>query len=104
MPGKLLYRPSEDLLKKVKNKLEKWRVIFSNRALKDWQLVSESKYREKVIQLLNLIEKDHFRNRLSQETSRHMKVPIQEGSIINRLVYRVDKDKHIANIIMMKRL
>jgi Txe/YoeB family toxin of toxin-antitoxin system len=83
--------------------LEKWRVIFSNRALKDWQLVSESKYREKVIQLLNLIEKDPFQEppplkRLQGDMKGAYSRRINHQ---HRLVYRVDKDKHIVNIIMM---
>lgn len=83
--------------------MEKWRVIFSNRALKDWQLVSENKYREKVIQLLNLIEKDPFQEppplkRLQGDMKGAYSRRINHQ---HRLVYRVDKDKHIVNIIMM---
>ncbi len=83
--------------------MAKWRVIFSNRAKNDWKLIQQSEYKEKVIDLLNLIEKDPF----------HEPPPLKQlqGDLkgafsrrINhqhRLVYRLDKTKKLVNIIMM---
>ena len=83
--------------------MAKWRVIFSNRAKIDWKLIQQSEYKEKVIDLLNLIEKDPF----------HKPPPVKQlqGDVkgaysrrINhqhRLVYRLDKTKKLVNIIMM---
>jgi toxin YoeB len=41
--------------------LEKWRIIFSKSGKQDWKTVSTSIYKNKVMELLSLIEIDPFK-------------------------------------------
>lgn len=83
--------------------MEKWRIIFSKRAEKDWKIISKSKYKNKVIDLLNLIEKDSFYEppQFKQLQGNIKGAFSRRINYQHRLVYRVDKNKRIINIIMM---
>lgn len=83
--------------------MAKWRIIFSKRAQKDWKLIVQSEYKEKVIALLALMENDPFLDPppLKQLQGELVGVYSRRINHQHRLVYRVDKDKHIVNIIMM---
>lgn len=83
--------------------MEKWRIIFSRRAEKDWKSIEKSPYKEKVVDLLHLIEKDPYQDpppikQLQGELSGAYSRRINHQ---HRLVYRTDKAKRIINIIMM---
>jgi toxin YoeB len=83
--------------------LAKWRIVFSQRAEKDWKLVLKSEYKAKVIDLLNLIESEPFQEpppvkQLQGDLSGAYSRRINHQ---HRLVYRLDKSKQIVNIIMM---
>jgi len=83
--------------------LEKWRIIFSQRGQKDWKLVVKSEYIEKVVNLLELIEEDPFKEPPSlKQLQGDMKGAFSRRiNHQHRLVYRVDREKHIVNIIMI---
>ncbi len=83
--------------------MEKWRIIFSNRAAKDWKLIVQSKYKNKVIDLLELIEENPFKEPPPvKQLLGDMKGAFSRRiNHQHRLVYRVDRDKRIVNIIMM---
>ena len=83
--------------------MEKWRIIFSRRAANDWKSIEKSPYKEKVIDLLRLIEKDPYQDpppikQLQGELNGAYSRRINHQQ---RLVYRTDKAKRIINIIMM---
>jgi len=83
--------------------LAKWKIVFSQRAEKDWKLVLTSEYKEKVTDLLNLLECDPFQDpppvkKLQGDLSGAYSRRINHQ---HRLVYRLDKTKKIVNIIMM---
>ncbi|PHS36491.1 MAG: type II toxin-antitoxin system mRNA interferase toxin, RelE/StbE family [Alkaliphilus sp.] len=40
--------------------MEKWKLVFSKRAKKDWTFINASIYRSKTVDLLNLIEINPF--------------------------------------------
>lgn len=83
--------------------MEKWRIVFSKRAQKDWQIISKSEYKRKAIDLLKLIEQDPFQEpppvkRLQGDLKGAFSRRINHQ---HRLVYRLDKEQKIVNIIMM---
>lgn len=83
--------------------MEKWRIIFSKRAVKDWKTILQSEYKDKVLGLLDLLEKDPFTNPPPYKQLRGD----LEGSYsrrINhqyRLIYLVDKEVRIVKVVMM---
>ncbi len=83
--------------------MEKWKIIFSNRAVKDWSKVSKSKYKSKVGELLELLEQGPFYEPPPfKQLQGDMKGAFSRRiNHQHRLVYRVDKDKRLVNIIMM---
>jgi toxin YoeB len=83
--------------------LEKWRVIFSKRARKDWDKIKKSSFKNRVIELLNIIEKDPFTEPPSfKQLTGDMKGAYSRRiNHQHRLVYRLDKERKIINIIMM---
>jgi toxin YoeB len=83
--------------------LANWRIVFSKRAEKDWKIILKSEYKTKVIDLLNLLERDPFQEpppvkQLQGDLSGAYSRRINQQ---HRLVYRLDKSKQIVNIIMM---
>ena len=83
--------------------MEKWRLIFSKRAAKDWQTIFHSVHKEKVMGLLDLLETDPFTNpppfkqlRGDLEGAYSRRINHQ-----HRLIYLVDKEKRIVKIVMM---
>lgn len=83
--------------------MEKWKLVFSKRAKKDWTLINESIYKSKTVDLLNLIEINPFADpppvkQLKGELKGFFSRRINQQ---HRLVYRVDKSKRIINITMM---
>lgn len=83
--------------------MEKWKLVFSKRAKKDWTLINESIYKSKTVDLLNLIEINPFAEpppvkQLKGELKGFFSRRINQQ---HRLVYRVDKSKRIINITMM---
>jgi len=83
--------------------LAKWRVAFSNRAMKDWELFKHSEYKEKVISLLNLIEEDPFGQPppVKQLLGNMAGAYSRRINHQHRLVYRVDAGQSIVNLVMM---
>ena len=83
--------------------MEKWRIIFSKRAVKDWKTILQSEYHDKVRGLLDLLETDPFTNpppykqlRGDLEGAYSRRINHQ-----HRLIYLVDKEKRIVKIVMM---
>ncbi len=83
--------------------MEKWKIIFSKRGQKDWKIISKNKYKDKVVDLLELIERNPFKESPPfKQLQGDMKEAFSRRiNHQHRLVYRVDKDKHMVNIIMM---
>jgi len=83
--------------------LAKWKVVFSKRAIKDWELIRQSEHKEKVITLLNIIEEDP----LTQPPPVKQLQGNMKGAYsrrINhqyRLVYRLDVAQKTVNVVMM---
>ncbi|MGV8145097.1 MAG: Txe/YoeB family addiction module toxin [Alkaliphilus sp.] len=83
--------------------MEKWKLVFSKRAEKDWYFVSKSIYKNKVVDLLNFIEVNPFSEsppvkQLKGDLKGFFSRRINQQ---HRLVYRVDKCKRIINITMI---
>ena len=83
--------------------MEGWRIIFSNRAEKDWKIISTTLYKNKVIDVLTLIEKDPFYEPPPvKQLQGDMKGAYSRRiNHQHRLVYRLNKEQRIVNIIMM---
>lgn len=83
--------------------MEKWKIVFSKRAEKDWDIIKKSPYKNKVVALLDQIETDPF----SQPPPVKQLVGDMKGAYsrrINhqhRLVYLVDTEKKNVRIVMM---
>lgn len=83
--------------------MEKWLIKFSKRAEKDWKVVVKSEYKSKVMDLLELIETNPF---VSPPSFKKLQGELQGAysrriNHQHRLIYRLDQEKHIVNIIMM---
>ncbi len=83
--------------------MARWRIIFSNRAEKDWKLIVKSEHKDKVMNLLRMLEMDPFHEpppvkRLKGDLGGAYSRKINHQ---HRLVYRVDEDKKIIKLIMM---
>jgi toxin YoeB len=83
--------------------LERWRIIFSKRAVKDWKTILQSEHQDKVRGVLDLLETDPFgspppfkqlRGDLEGAYSRRINHQ-------HRLIYLVDKEQRIVKIVMM---
>mgnify|MGYP001222753831 CR=1 FL=1 len=83
--------------------MEKWRIIFSKSGKQDWKTVSTSIYKNKVMELLSLIEIDPFKEPPSYKSLQgDMKGAFSRKiNDQHRLVYRVDEVKRIVNVILM---
>lgn len=83
--------------------MEKWKLVFSKRAEKDWNLINKSIYKNKTVDLLNLIEINPFSEpppvkQLKGDLKGFFSRRINQQ---HRLVYRIDKNKKVINITMM---
>lgn len=83
--------------------MEKWEMIFSKRAAKDWELIKQSPYRDKVVELLGLMEENPFAEPLPvKQLFGDMKGAFSRRiNHQHRLVYLVDREKCRVKIVMM---
>lgn len=83
--------------------MEKWEIVFSKRAEKDWEVIKRSAYRTKAVDLLDLIETDPFGQPppVKQLVGDMKGVYSRRINHQHRLVYTVDGEKKTVRIIMM---
>ncbi len=80
-----------------------WRVVYSRHAQKDAKKLAKSNLKTKAMKLLELLEKDPFRNppKFEELTGDLEGAYSRRINIQHRLVYQVLTDKRIVKVLRM---